>query len=124
MLLVEPNDAPNLRSSCSGEDVVQPVGGLGRRGVPRLKLYGFHRSSGSDSGSPISAACSNASMVQLLDDEEDGPPQYLAPEVTPCTDLHWSRLAVFLCACWYSSNFTSMVVQQPMFTQLWSRARN
>ena len=82
MLLVEPNDAPNLRSSCSGEDVVQPVGGLGRRGVPRLKVYGFHRSSGSDSGSPLGAGCSNARMGELMSEEAAGPPQYFAPEVS------------------------------------------
>ena len=81
MLLVEPNDSPNLRSSCSGEDVVQPAGGLGRRGVPRLKLYGFHRSSGSDCGSPAGPSCSNARTGELMDEEEAGPPQYTAPEV-------------------------------------------
>ena len=40
MLLVDADDAPSRRgSNYAGDDM---VGGLGRRGVPRLKLYGFH----------------------------------------------------------------------------------
>lgn len=43
MMLVEPNDAPSLcsMSSPNAEGYVTPVGGLGRRGVPRLKLCAF-----------------------------------------------------------------------------------
>ncbi|BDA49460.1 Serine/threonine-protein kinase SAPK2 [Coccomyxa sp. Obi] len=43
MMLVEPNDTPSLCtiSSPQTEGFVAPVGGLGRRGVPRLKLFSF-----------------------------------------------------------------------------------
>ncbi|EIE19071.1 kinase-like protein [Coccomyxa subellipsoidea C-169] len=48
IMLVEANDAPSLCSigSHHGEGFVTPVGGLGRRGVPRLKLFSFRLGGG------------------------------------------------------------------------------
>jgi len=52
MMLVEPNDAPSLCSisSPNAEGFVTPVGGLGRRGVPRLKLCAFWLGSSGSKG--------------------------------------------------------------------------
>jgi hypothetical protein len=91
MLLMEPNDAPQLPRA---EDVVQLPGGLGRGGVPRLKLHGFHRSSSASfnggsggSGSARSGAGSNKSVLDTLAE----PSPYTMPEVvsSSCPVLPW-----------------------------------
>jgi hypothetical protein len=62
MMLVEANDAPSLCSigSPHGEAFVTPVGGLGRRGVPRLKLFSFRLGDSCGGAQPAPAGRSDA----------------------------------------------------------------
>ena len=77
MLLVDADDAPSRRgSNYAGDDM---VGGLGRRGVPRLKLYGFHSSSSSASADGSSSSGSSGPGAAL---DPAQPSPYVAPEVS------------------------------------------
>ncbi len=89
IMLVEANDAPSLCSigSHHGEGFVTPVGGLGRRGVPRLKLFSFRLGGGAQPATAGRADAYTAPEVrfeslgkpfELLSARESGPIIYLA----------------------------------------------
>ena len=77
MLLMGANDGPSRRNSRAGDDV---VGGLGRRGFPRLKLYGFHRSSSAGLDGSNGSSQAGALTTSSVPDASEASP-YTAPEV-------------------------------------------